>query len=131
MRLIFGLLALCALGATANAQSLDEGAIQECACEGMELEVSTGVRTRIDCLSDTHAIEVEALQDWAEAIGQSLHYAGRSGKQAKVLFFCEQSAENCNRHWFTFHETVRSFQLPIEAEMVSATCAAQGEARYR
>ena len=31
--------------------------------------------TRADCISATHAIEVDFSEKWAEAIGQALHYA--------------------------------------------------------
>jgi len=120
------IIAVIALALPASAQSFSERAIQECACTGMELEVPTGIGTRIDCLSETHAIEVEALQDWIESIGQSLHYAARSNRKAKVLFFCEQEQGACNRHWLAFQETVSQFDLPIESEMVSDHCEQQG-----
>ena len=42
-------------------------------CKG-ELEVVLNDRTRVDCLTDTHAIEVDFAKKWYEAIGQSLHY---------------------------------------------------------
>jgi len=41
--------------------------------------------TRIDCLTDTHAIEFDFARKWAESIGQSLYYAGKTGKQAGVV----------------------------------------------
>lgn len=42
-------------------------------------------RTRVDVLTDTHAIEVDFADEWAESIGQALHYEGMTGKQAGVL----------------------------------------------
>jgi len=38
-------------------------------------------RTRVDCLTDTHAIEIEFANKWKEAIGQSLHYSLMTGKK--------------------------------------------------
>lgn len=43
-------------------------------CEGtVEVRLSDG--TRVDCLTDTHAIEVDWARKWMEGVGQSLHYA--------------------------------------------------------
>ena len=44
-------------------------------CKGMIQEFYNPDHTRTDCISDTHAIEVDASRDWAEGIGQALHYA--------------------------------------------------------
>lgn len=51
-----------------------EADYQACACAGHETEVLLQSGARADCVSDTHAIEVESYSDWAEGIGQSLHY---------------------------------------------------------
>jgi hypothetical protein len=37
--------------------------------------------TRCDCLTDTHAIEFDFGNKWAEAIGQSAYYALQTGKK--------------------------------------------------
>jgi hypothetical protein len=37
-------------------------------------------RTRVDCLTDNYAIEVDFAKKWAEGIGQSLYYADVTGK---------------------------------------------------
>ena len=41
--------------------------------------------TRCDILTDTHAIEVDFADKWAEAIGQSLNYAMQTGKKAGIV----------------------------------------------
>jgi hypothetical protein len=41
-------------------------------------------RTRVDCLSDDYAIEVDFAKKWAESIGQSLYYADMTGKKPAV-----------------------------------------------
>ena len=46
-------------------------------------------KTRIDCLTDTHAIEFDFANKWAESIGQALHYSRMSGKKAKVVLILE------------------------------------------
>lgn len=42
---------------------------------GGVMEQSLPDRTRIDCLTDEYAIEVDFARKWAESIGQSLYYA--------------------------------------------------------
>ncbi len=45
--------------------------------------------TRVDCLTDTHAIEFDFADKWAESIGQALHYSFMTGKRAKVVLILE------------------------------------------
>ena len=46
--------------------------------------------TRVDCLTDTHAIEFDFAEKWAESIGQALHYSFMTGKKAKVVLILEK-----------------------------------------
>jgi hypothetical protein len=46
-------------------------------------------RTRVDCLLDAYAIEVDFAQKWAESIGQSLYYASQTSRKAAVLLIME------------------------------------------
>lgn len=102
--------------------SLNESQIQACACEGMQQEVRTAAGTYVDCLDDEYAIEIEATSGWAEALGQSLHYAEQTGRKAKVLFFCEEEPAVCQRHQYRFEATVAAYGLPIEWEYVADRC---------
>ena len=43
-------------------------------------------RTRVDCLTDEYAIEVDFAKKWAESVGQSLYYAHMTGKKPAVGF---------------------------------------------
>lgn len=52
-------------------------------CQG-EKEVVLSDRTRVDCLTDTHAIEIEFAHKWKEAIGQSLHYSLMTSEKAGI-----------------------------------------------
>lgn len=45
--------------------------------------------TRVDCLTNTHAIEFDFADKWAESIGQALHYSYMTGKKAKVILILE------------------------------------------
>ena len=51
---------------------------------GGVMEQSLLDRTRIDCLTDEYAIEVDFAKKWAEGIGQSLYYAHMTGKKPAV-----------------------------------------------
>ncbi len=49
--------------------------------------------TRVDCLTEKYAIEVDFAEKWAEAIGQSLHYALMTNKKAGVYLILENENE--------------------------------------
>jgi len=46
-------------------------------------------RTRVDCLLNDYAIEVDFAKKWAESIGQSLYYASQTSRKAAVLLIME------------------------------------------
>lgn len=46
-------------------------------------------KTRVDCLLNDYAIEVDFAQKWAESIGQSLYYASQTSRKAAVLLIME------------------------------------------
>ena len=45
--------------------------------------------TRVDCLTETNAVEFDFANKWAESIGQALHYQYLTGKRAKVVLILE------------------------------------------
>jgi len=53
-------------------------------CVG-EIEYVLPDRTRIDCLTDTHAIEYDWGKKWAESLGQALFYSAMTGKKAGIV----------------------------------------------
>ena len=46
-------------------------------------------KTRVDCLTETHAVEFDFANKWAESVGQALHYQAMTGKKAKVVLILE------------------------------------------
>ncbi len=50
-----------------------------------QTEVALPDRTRVDLLNDRYAIEVDFARKWAEAVGQSLHYADATGKEPAII----------------------------------------------
>ncbi len=61
------------------------------------MEQSLLDRTRIDCLTDEYAIEVDFSKKWAESVGQSLYYAEMTGKKPAVGFIMRDNKKD-NRH---------------------------------
>jgi len=53
---------------------------------GGEMEYILKDRTRVDCLTEKYAIEVDFAKKWAESIGQTLYYAHMTGKKPAVGF---------------------------------------------
>lgn len=49
--------------------------------------------TRVDCLTDEYAVEVEFAPKWAESIGQALYYAQVTGKKPGVLLIMKKSEQ--------------------------------------
>jgi hypothetical protein len=54
----------------------------------MDPEVRIGLQRRADCISDTHAIEVDWHDKWKDAIGQSLAYSAETGLRAGIILVC-------------------------------------------
>ncbi len=69
-------------------------------------------RTRVDCLTATHAVEVEFAPKWAEAVGQSLHYASLTGKRAGIVLVLRSSRDS--RHLTRLLGVVRRYDLPVD-----------------
>jgi len=53
-------------------------------CSG-EIEHVLPDRTRVDCLTATHAIEYDWGKKWAESLGQALFYSAMTGKKAGIV----------------------------------------------
>ena len=83
------LLAVCTallLVGCGSKQKHKEKYYQTLLCEELDgvMEQSLLDRTRIDCLTDEYAIEVDFARKWAESVGQSLYYALKTGKKPAV-----------------------------------------------
>ena len=60
-----------------------------CKIYGGITEYTLKDKTRVDCLLQEYAIEVDFAQKWAESIGQSLYYASKTSKKPAVLLIME------------------------------------------
>ena len=70
-------------------------------------------RSRVDCLTDQHAIEYDFAHKWHEAIGQALHYAMMTGKRAGIVLIVRSQRDE--RHWQKLNAVIRHYELPIDA----------------
>jgi hypothetical protein len=68
---------------------------QWCRERGGQIEVVLPDRTRCDCVTDTHAIEFDFGNGWAEAIGQSSYYSIQTKKKAGIVLILEKCRKGC------------------------------------
>lgn len=88
-----------------------------CANYGGEAEVTLSDRTRVDCLTDNYAVEVDFASKWAEAIGQSLYYSARTGKKPGILLIIEKNPEK--RYLRRLNFAIDEAKLPIKVWLIS------------
>lgn len=88
-----------------------------CENQGGATEVVLADRTRCDCLTDEHAIEIDFAVKWAEALGQSLHYAALSGKAPGILLIIERKADK--KYLKRLHNIIGEYDLDIKVWVTS------------
>lgn len=49
--------------------------------------------TRVDCLTKNYAVEFDFAEKWAEAVGQSLHYARLTGEDPAIVLIIEKESD--------------------------------------
>lgn len=86
---------------------------QEVWCKGMggKVEYKLKDARRVDCLTSTHAIEVEFARKWAESIGQSLDYSMLTGKKAGIVLVLQRESERL--YWQRLKHVISHYALPI------------------
>ena len=50
--------------------------------------------TRVDCLTDKYAVELDFANKWAECIGQALYYGKMTGKQPACVLIMERGEKD-------------------------------------
>ena len=83
-----------------------------CKAHDGRVEVVLPDRTRCDCLTDTHAIEFDFGNKWAESVGQALFYAIQTGKKAGVVLILEK--EKDYKYWIRLNTIIDHYGLPID-----------------
>jgi hypothetical protein len=83
-----------------------------CEAHNGQVEVVLPDGTRCDCVTDTHAIEFDFGNNWAESIGQGLHYSAISKKKAGIVLILETMKDG--KYWIRLNTTIEHFNLPID-----------------
>ncbi len=85
---------------------------QWCGEHGGEVEVILPDKTRCDCVTATHAVEIDFAAKWYEAVGQSLYYGLQTGKKAGIVLIIE--TESDRKYWLRLNSTILHYDLPID-----------------
>lgn len=89
--LLFCLLGLSALQAYSKTLYYEKDYQQLwCNKHNGKLEVVLPDKARVDCVTDTHAIEFDFAKKWGESIGQALYYSTVLNKQAGIVLIMEK-----------------------------------------
>lgn len=83
-----------------------------CAAAGGRAEVVLSDRTRVDCLTPTHAVEFDWAKKWAEGIGQALNYSRLTGKRAAVMLIITSPKDL--KHLKRARAIAAHFRLPLD-----------------
>ena len=70
-------------------------------------------RTRVDCLTKTHAVEVDYARKWFEAVGQSLHYARMTKRRAGILLLIRRGNKPDERKVEALRKLIEHYRLAI------------------
>lgn len=93
----------------ANEKSVNQ---QWCPANGGVLEYRTKYGTYVDCLTGEYAFEVEFDYNWKESIGQSLHYAEATGRQAGILLIKRKKSRV--NYLDQLNAVINKYNLPIK-----------------
>ena len=83
----------------ANAKKYKEKHYQTLFCNDLDgvMEYSLSDRTRVDCLTDEYAIEIDFAKKWAESVGQSLYYAEMTEKKPAIALIVDDTKKDKKR----------------------------------
>ena len=108
---VMGFLALFIAAITSTHAAGSEADYVNAHCQGV-IEYRLPDRTRVDCLLPDHAIEYEYGKNWAESIGQSLHYAMHTGRRAGIVFI---NLDTSDRYGIErARKLIAHYNLPID-----------------
>jgi len=84
-------------------------------CKG-EIEHVLHDKTRVDCLTKSHAIEYDWGKKWAEAIGQSLYYSAITGKKAGIVLLVNPRTKD--RYLTRLNKAIEAHNLDIDVWVI-------------
>ena len=82
-----------------------------CSAKNGKTEVVLVDKTRVDCVTETHAIEFDFAHKWAESIGQALHYAQSTKLRGGIVLIVEPGEEPLVERAL---RVVQYYRLPID-----------------
>jgi len=85
---------------------------QWCQEHSGETEKVTEEGTRCDCLTETHALEMDFADKWYEAVGQSTYYSHQLEKRAGIVLILESADDK--RHWQRLLNLIEKSKQPID-----------------
>jgi len=110
--IILLIVVIMSFGINSHAKRLHkESYYQDKGCKG-QVESILEDYTRIDCLTETHAIEYDFANKWAEAIGQSLHYGRMSNRKPGIVLIMEKETDN--KYYKRLIDNINYYDLPIK-----------------
>ena len=89
---------------------------QWCASQNGVSQFRTKDGTYVDCLTDQYAVEAEFDNKWKEGIGQALHYAESTDKEAAILFI--KRAKSRKNYHGELMRVINKYNLPIRVFIV-------------
>ena len=90
---------------------LNEAAYRNLLCAGWRMEVKLERQGRADCVSGTHAIEVEWADKWKEGVGQALTYAAETDLIPGIILICRRSEKHCLASSLYVQETFSAYGI--------------------
>ncbi len=116
MKLIVFLIGIFSLSVSAQAKKYEKD-YQESWCSGKGVtEFVLPDKTRVDCLTDSHAIEFDWAKKWAEAIGQSLYYSFATNKKAGIVIILK--SEKDKKHLTKLYSVIEHNKLEIDVWLI-------------
>jgi len=100
-------------------------------CAGMPQERVLPNGTRVDCITDRLAIEVDWTHKWAEAIGQSMLYSAATEKLPAIILVCKVAPAGCLKHEYLINEAVAYWKLPITVWLCMPSDTSLSECKRR
>lgn len=83
-----------------------------CSKHNGKTEVRLFDQTRIDCLTDSHAIEFDFASKWGESIGQSLYYATVVRKKPGIVLILNKG-NNDNKYLQRVKTVANKYKITV------------------
>lgn len=85
------------------------------------LEVETSHGTRVDCLTEEYAVEVDFDNKWAEGLGQALHYGVEFNRTPAVLLILKnQDGWDRQKYIDRLYSTIVGANLNVKIFIIEA-----------